>query len=227
MSPPQAKRNPYHSRLRAEQAAATSRLVLDAATRLFVGRGYAGTSIDAIADEAGVGRSTVFTAAGGKPWLLKTAYDRAIAGDDEPIPVREREHALRLFEMTDPSTIVDAYARFIAGAAQRVSAIYEVVRSAAGSDEEVDQLWADIGEQRLVGAGQIVELIAKNGGLRKGLTTPRARDIVWIYNDPGLHHALVINRGWSQKRYRDWITDNLRHNLLDSPPVRARGRGTG
>src|SRR5262245_40947290 len=145
MSPPQTKRNPYRSRLRAEQAAATRQLVLDAATRLFVDRGYTGTSIDAIADEAGVGRSTVFAAAGGKPWLLKTAYDQAVAGDDEPIPVRERPYARRLFEMTDPGRIVDAYARFIAEAAQRVSAIYEVVRTAAGCDEEVDQLWADIG----------------------------------------------------------------------------------
>ena len=222
MSPTRAKRNPYRSRLRTEQAAATSQLILDAATRLFLGRGYAATSIDAIADEAGVGRSTVFTSAGGKPWLLKTAYDRAVAGDDEPIPVRERPHALRLFEMTDPSMIVDAYARFVSGAAQRVSAIYEVVRSAAGSDDEVDNLWADIGEQRLIGAGQIVDLIAKNGGLRKGLTALRARDIVWIYNDPGLHHALVTSRGWSQKRYRDWITDNLHHNLLGNPLVRGR-----
>ena len=77
-----AKKTPYRSQLRAEQAAATRELVLDAATRLFVERGYAATSIDAIAEAAGVGRSTVFAAAGGKSWLLKTAYDRAIVGDD-------------------------------------------------------------------------------------------------------------------------------------------------
>src|SRR6185437_15493406 len=119
VSRPPTKRNPYRSPLRAEQAAATRRLILDAATRLFVERGYAGTSIDAIADEAGVGRSTVFAAASGKSWLLKTAYDRAVAGDDEPIPVRERPYARHLFEMTDPGRIIDSYARFIAEAGQR------------------------------------------------------------------------------------------------------------
>src|SRR5271170_3098644 len=60
-----AKKSPYRSLLRAEQAAATRELVLDAATRLFVERGYAATSIDAIAEAAGVGRSTVFAASGG------------------------------------------------------------------------------------------------------------------------------------------------------------------
>ncbi|MGB8390991.1 hypothetical protein [Mycobacterium sp.] len=34
------------------------------------------------------------------------------------------------------------------------------------------------------------------------------------YNDPALHHALVVTRGWSQKRYRDWIAENLHHQLL-------------
>lgn len=210
----ESTRKPYHSRLRAEQAAATCQLVLDAATRLFVERGYAATSIDAIADAAGVGRSTVFAAAGGKPWLLKTAYDRAVVGDDEPVPLRERPQARRLFEMTDPARIVDEYVRILADGLQRVSAIYQVVASVAGCDPEVHQLWLTIGEERLVGAGQIAGLIAKRGGLRKGLSRSIARDIVWVYNDPGLHHTLVITRGWSHKRYRDWITDNLHHHLL-------------
>ncbi|BBZ52079.1 TetR/AcrR family transcriptional regulator [Mycobacterium heidelbergense] len=207
-------RKPYQSRLRAQQAAATRQLVLDAATRLFIEHGYAATSIDAIADAAGVGRSTVFAAAGGKPWLLKTAYDRAIVGDDEPVPLRERPQVRRLFELTDPARIVDGYTRILAEGAQRVSAIYQVVASAAGCDPEVHQLWVTLSDERFVGAGQIADLIAKRGGLRRGLSRSAARDIVWVYNDPGLHHALVVSRGWALKRYRDWIADSLRHNLL-------------
>src|ERR1700741_3590938 len=108
MSPRPAKRSPYRSRLRAEQAAVTRRLVLDAAPRLFLERGYVGTSIDAIAEEAGVGRSTVFAAAGGKPWLLKTAYDRAIVGDDEQVPFAERPEVRKLSAMSDPAEFVAA-----------------------------------------------------------------------------------------------------------------------
>ncbi len=209
-----AKKSPYRSQLRNEQAAATRALVLDAATRLFVERGYAATSIDAIAEAAGVGRSTVFAAAGGKSWLIKTAYDRAIVGDDEPVPFLQRPAARLLFEMSDPREIVVGYARIIADAAERVSAICEVIHSAAGCDPEVAELWTEIGEQRLNGAAAFAKLISQKGGLRDGLTRARARDIISIFNDPTLHHVLVSLRGWSQSRYRDWLAESLQRQLL-------------
>jgi AcrR family transcriptional regulator len=209
-----AKKTPYRSQLRAEQAAATRELVLDAATGLFVERGYAATSIDAIAEAAGVGRSTVFAAAGGKSWLLKTAYDRAIVGDDEPVPLLQRPAARKLFEMSDAAEIVAGHARIVAEAAERVSAICEAIHAAAGCDPEVGDLWTEIGQQRLRGAEAFATLINEKGGLRAGLAVDEARDIIWIFNDPTLHHALVRLRGWDQDQYRRWLTDNLQRQLL-------------
>jgi AcrR family transcriptional regulator len=209
-----AKKSGYRSQLRTEQAAATRQLVLDAATRLFVERGYAATSIDAIAEAAGVGRSTVFAAAGGKSWLLKTAYDRAIVGDDEPVPLLQRPAARKLFAMTDPAEIVAGHAGIVAEAAARVSAICEAIHSAAGCDPEVGKLWSEIAQERLTGAEAFATLINEKGGLRDGVAVDEARDIIWIFNDPTLHHALVRRRGWSQDRYRRWLTDNLQHQLL-------------
>lgn len=222
MSSEPARRNPYRSDLRAQQAAATRQLVLDTATRLFIERGYAGTSIDLIAETAGVGRSTVFAAAGGKPWLLKTAYDRVIVGDDEQVPMIERPRVQRLFAMTGPAEIVEGYVDVIDEAMPRVSRIYEVVRSAAGVDCEAQQLLTEIGGQRLEGARIITGLLQKTGGLRDGLTTAIARDVIWIYNDPGMHYALVEERGWSQKRYRSWLLDTLRYQLLGEHPCRRQ-----
>ncbi|MGV9800953.1 TetR/AcrR family transcriptional regulator [Mycobacterium sp. NPDC003449] len=215
MSPESARKHPYRSELRAQQAAATRQLVLDTATALFIERGYGATSIDLIAETAGVGRSTVFTAAGGKPWLLKTAYDRAIVGDDRQVPLAERPQVQRLFAMTDPAEIVEGYVDVLSDAVLRVSRMYEVVRSAAGVDSEVHQLWTDICQQRLEGANIIATLLKRKRGLRKGLTTATARDLIWIYNDPGMHYALVEGRGWSQKRFRNWLLDTFAHQLLD------------
>jgi AcrR family transcriptional regulator len=208
------KQSGYQSQLRTAQAAATRELVLDAASRLFVERGYAATSIDAIAEAAGVGRSTVFAAAGGKSLLLKTAYDRAIVGDDEPVPLLQRPAARELFEMSDPAEIIAGHARIVAEAAERVSAICEAIHSAAGCDPEVGDLWRDIGQQRLNGAEAFAKLINEKGGLRRGVAVDEARDIIWIFNDPTLHHALVRLRGWSQDQYRRWLTDNLLRQLL-------------
>ena len=60
----------YESPLRAAQAQATRRAIVAAAARLFVERGYGPTSIDAIAEAAGVSRKTVFTSVGGKAAAL-------------------------------------------------------------------------------------------------------------------------------------------------------------
>jgi AcrR family transcriptional regulator len=208
-------RAPYRSELRARHAATTRATILDAATTLFLEGGYAATSIDAIAETAGVGRSTVFTAAGGKPWLLKTAYDRAVVGDDEPVALAERPAARRLDALSDPGEIVDSYVAIIAAAASRVSAIYEVVRVAADCDLEVGELWADIQRQRRDGARRIAELVARAGGLADGLSVDRAADVITVYNDPGVHGLLVRGRGWPEAEYRTWFARALRHELIN------------
>lgn len=91
----------------------------NSAPGLFIECECAAASIDATAEAAGVGRSTVFTAAGGKPWLLKTASERAVVGDDEQIPLDERSEARELFEMADPDQIVTAYAAILSNALHR------------------------------------------------------------------------------------------------------------
>src|SRR6516162_4037958 len=91
MSQP-VKKKPYNSSLRAAQARATRRAIVDAAARLFTERGYGVTTVDAIAEAAGVSRKTVFTSVGGKTEALKLAMDWAIVGDDEPVPMLERPH---------------------------------------------------------------------------------------------------------------------------------------
>lgn len=66
---------------------------LEAATTLLLARGYAATSIRAIAEAATVSVPTVELAFASKPRLLKAAIDVAIAGDDQPVPMLERDWA--------------------------------------------------------------------------------------------------------------------------------------
>src|SRR6266487_317916 len=87
-----AVKKPYSSELRAAQARATRRAIVDAAARLFIAHGYGATTVDAIARAAGVSRKTVFTSVGGKIEALKLAIDWAAVGDDEPVPMLERPH---------------------------------------------------------------------------------------------------------------------------------------
>jgi AcrR family transcriptional regulator len=204
----------YRSGIRAKHAEATRRAVLTAASDLFATRGYAGTSIDAIAEAAGVSRSTVFTAAGGKPWLLKTAYDQALIGDDRPVPLADRPESRNMQALDDGAEIVAAYADILARIMVGASALYEVVRTAADTDADVAAMWADIGRQRREGAQRIVALLTAAGALTPRLTPERAADVITVYNDPGIHRHLVGDRNWTYEDFRDWLARTLHHELL-------------
>src|SRR5687768_5299305 len=97
---------PYLSPVRSEQARATRRAIVTAAAELFGSQGFAATTIDAIADRAGVGRKTVFASVGGKGALLKLAWDWAMAGDDEAVPMAERPAVQAILAERDPHRLV-------------------------------------------------------------------------------------------------------------------------
>lgn len=76
-----------------------------AAHELFVATGYAATTIQAIADRAGVAVQTVYAVFGNKRELLRQLIERTITGDDEPLPFTQRAAAQSV--ATNP-TPVDA-----------------------------------------------------------------------------------------------------------------------
>src|SRR5690349_5276385 len=111
----------YTSEVRAAQAIETRRRIRAAAEALFLANGYVATSMDAIAKAAGVSRQTVFTAFGSKAALLSEIGDVAVVGDDQPIPLAERDAVKRLTEEDDGVAIVQGWMRLGAGIMQRTS----------------------------------------------------------------------------------------------------------
>ena len=210
---PAVKRS-YRSPLRAAQAEQTRRAIVDAASRLFIETGYGATSIDAIAESAGVSRATVFTAAGSKPVLLKWAYDVALVGDDEPIALPDRPEARAIRAELDPYRYLARYAGLVTELGGRVAPIYEAVRGAASADLEVRPVWDKIQQERRIGAGHVVADVATKGKLRDGLDVEAAADVVWVLNDSGLYHMLVSVRAWPSSRFETWLAAALQRELL-------------
>src|SRR3954453_17552669 len=63
---------------RPEQVQRNRRLVLEAARRVFLERGYAGATLEAIADEAGFSKGVVYSQFAGKPDLLLALLEARI-----------------------------------------------------------------------------------------------------------------------------------------------------
>lgn len=199
----------YASTLRAEQARATRRAIVNAAARLFIEHGYGGTTVDEIAAAAGVSRKTVFTSVGGKLEALKLARDWAFVGDDEPIPMMERPEIMRQRLEPDARKVLRGYASVQRRVAARVAPLVKVAESAAGTDPALRELTEAGNSQRRIGMGELAGELAERGALPDGMTVDEAADVLWVFNDPLIYHRLVLERGWSPERYEEWVGDAL------------------
>jgi AcrR family transcriptional regulator len=203
-SPRQARRR-YNAEGRRAQARATRERVLDTARRLFIAQGYAGTSIAQIAEAAGVSAPTVFAGFTSKANLLKEATETTIVGDVEPVPLAERPQMKHVHEGATAEEVLLRLADLIAEAAPRVCPIYAVVTAAADADPEIAQLARMLDEQRLTGATRLAATVMQRLGDDDPDRLAEVRDTIWTMNSPWLYDLLVVQRGWSTQRYRDWI----------------------
>jgi AcrR family transcriptional regulator len=208
-----AVKRSYSSTLRAAHARETRRSLVSTAARLFTEQGYGRTTIDAIAEQSGVSRKTVFTAVGGKLDLLKLALDWAVAGDDEPIPLLERRELHTIRKATSPNAMLRGWVEVVALIAARVHGLSAALVAAAAADDDARALREANQSQRLTGARAFVTHLAEHNGLRPGLSIDRAADIVWLYGDPALYHRLVVERAWPDTDYRDWLFRTIKQQL--------------
>jgi AcrR family transcriptional regulator len=205
---------PYDSSRRQEQARATRRAVLASARQLFLEHRYAGTTLAMVADGAGVSVQTVYKLFANKPGLVKAVFDVAIVGDDEPVPLMQREFVTKNLAEPDPRKKLANYGHHVAGVAPRISPILLVVRDAAATDASAAELWATLQQERLTGMTAFAEHLHQGGHLRKGITVGHARDVLWTHNSVEMWDLLVNQRGWKLSRFGNWIGDQLIAALL-------------
>ena len=201
----------YRSERRREQAEETRQQVLDAAARLFEERGYEGASIAAIAEEARVSQETIYARFRNKRTLLGELVRSAVRGDD-PAPVPEQEGPRRIVAANDQREQLRLFADDIVLRLERAAPLVAVVSGAARSEPELAALLARLHADRLKNLRVLVDALALNGPLR--LRSDEALETVWALTSPELHQLLTRVRGWTRRRYHDWLADSLAELLL-------------
>jgi AcrR family transcriptional regulator len=192
-----------------------------------------------IATGAGVSVPTVESLFGTKARVLKAAIDVAIAGDDEPVAVLEREWATAAAKATDAGKFLHLVAEVLTAAQERsaglVLAVLESWQAsrpppasppaspptspptsppASSPDGELAALAGQLVRQREATATWITDRVMALGELRSDMSPPDAVDTIWLLMDPAVFVRLTRHRGWSPERYRDWIARSIRHLLL-------------
>ncbi len=204
----------YDSSKRSEQALQNRRAILKAAHRLFVRRGYADTTMAAVADESGLSVETVYKSFGNKAGLLKAAVDVAIVGDDAPVPMLERALVQRIQAEPDAHKKLSMYGEHLAESAPRHAPLQILTRSAAASDKEAAKAWDAMQAERLLGMTEFARHLFESKSLRPGLSLEDARDIIWTLQSAEMYDLLVSQRGWAPKRYGRWIAEAMSSALL-------------
>jgi AcrR family transcriptional regulator len=206
-------RRGYNSPLRAEQANETRRRVLTAARELFLTRGYAGTTVAAVAESAGVSPDTIYVSLGGKQGLLEGAWALAISDLDDP-PQRGREQGGE-----DVGALADSHQRLrrlvqlSCRTLARTSPVHAVIRGAADGHPFAADLRARLLSVRLqIQSGNVQTHLAS--ALRKGFTPEEAAARYSALLSPELFHLLTVECGWSAPQYESWVADLLDRDLL-------------
>lgn len=190
----------YHSPLRAKQAAATRRAIVDAALTRFVERGWSATSLPSIAAEAGVSVDTIYATFGTKSALLLEVVEVAIVGDDGDAAMAERADFARLGQGRRPERL-RAGVRYTMDVYERSVPVLRTLREAAASDTAAAERLARYDQDRH-------DLIAAGMALILGQDPPAdVVDGVWALISPEVYEYLVNGRGWDDARVEDWFVD--------------------
>ena len=183
--------------LRQRQALETRRAIANAARSLFTKRGYAATSIEVVADEAGVAARTVYAIFGTKKAILGAICEEwlAEAGIVEAAAAGMKERDLRR-----RLALVAQSSRRQWESERGVRAMLE---GAAASDAEVARMLAGWKDDRARSLHSV--LVGVEGDLRSEIDHQRAGATIRALTSAEVYVELVAGEGWTPDEYELWL----------------------
>lgn len=190
---------------REQQAEATKDRVATAARELFAERGFAGTTITAVSEAAGVPAQTIYSAFGSKARILARVTEIWMR------ETRTRQLAEACLQEPDAARRLQLFAalnRFQLDAGADVLAIY---REAARSDPSMAAALTTMMRAR---EREIATLLASmESDLRVGLSLDDALAMTLALSVDAAY-ATLLDAGWDGSRYERWLGDALVSQLL-------------
>jgi AcrR family transcriptional regulator len=188
---------------------ATRQSVIAAARRLFSERGYAGSSIEAIAEAAGVAVPTVYAAFGNKRSILR-ALLAAVVDDERPRPVAERMRE-EAAGVPDPATRVQKMMRLLISLTAQSAEVLPIIRGAAAMDPEIQSLLDEVYDRIYMDCQTAARLaigVASDDARTRGLA-----DVTFALTSSDLFDLLTGKRGWSVAEYERWAIQTVTAEL--------------
>ena len=193
------------------QAQMTRERIVEAARTLMTEHGWVATTIDAIAEHAGVATSTVYAVFGTKLAILEEMRHTMLRNSRFPELTRELE--------AEPDAVrrLQLWATMIR---QQMESSYDIIsihRQAARADPRFAAEYRKVLDNR---ARHFAEFIHDLGDVLADAIGPdTATDLLWMFSNEELWRELVQERGWSPDQYEQWLAATLVAQLITAPTI--------
>src|SRR6266536_1183226 len=212
---PKIKKRLYKSLVRQRQAGDTRLRIVEATRQLLQWEGYAGMTVEGIAQRAEVSAQSVYAIFKSKTGILTELLDQSTFGPDYEDAVR------RALSADDP----EARLRLAAPIARHIhdaqSVTFDLLRGAGVVAPELAKLEQQRERLRYERQERMIISLRDAGRLRPGLDSTTARDIFWMLTGRDVYRMLVRERGWSSQKYQNWLADALVQSLLTAGSTTA------
>jgi AcrR family transcriptional regulator len=202
------KKRIYSSETRDARAAQTRSQILKAAKQLFQNKGFDRVTIGMLAKAAAVSMPTIYAIFKSKRGVLQSLIDDALPAE-------------QFTELVDGSMNEQCPRKRLNITAKLSRQIYDaerglmdILRGASVLAPELKELEQEREQRRYERQGEYVKKLMQDKALVKGLTTQKARDILWSLTGRDMYRMLVIERAWSSDEYEKWLEKVLVESLL-------------
>jgi AcrR family transcriptional regulator len=199
---------------RRAQADATRARIIGNAYELFSQNGYRATTMQLIADRAGVAVQTVYFTFRTKDDLLRSVFEWTVLGEDGRPPQLQDWHV-------EASAAPDAYRAvplLVAGIGTinaRMAPLLPVFH--AVTLDPVGEIYAQSKQRRRSDMSELAQTLSRKTPLRTDVTRRRAADLLFVLTGPALYRDFVLEAGWTPTEWARWVSDSLIQDLFKDP----------
>jgi AcrR family transcriptional regulator len=190
-----------------------TRAALLAATRsLLEEQGAEALTMAAVAERAGVSRRAVYLHFASRTELLTELFgymseQEGLAASLEPV-----------WRAPDAAAALEEWARHLARFHPRVLAVARAIQRVRRVDPDADAHWQLVMADQQACCQRLAAWLARERRLAAPWTVPTAADMLWALMSYELLEDLLVDRGWSQRRYRTYLAAVFRSTFLRDAP---------
>ncbi len=203
-----SKKRTYYSELRTRQSQETKARILSSAKQLFESKGFDQVTIDEIAAAAQVSAPSIYAIFKSKRGILFMMMDEALS-------VEQRSELVeQVYQETSPRRKLEIAAKIARQLYDAEKKQLGMLRGVSIVNPQLKKLENEMEKRRYKRQQETVKAMAKANVFKEGVSTAKARDILWALTGRDIYRMLVVEKKWSSDEYELWLSNMLIRDLL-------------